>query len=143
MQPLRGRAATRAFIGCALLLAPFISGCGLFDSAIEWKGGPYALLWIDVPEDVELSHDAGSGAWIGRVEPRVFAVGWDGRYVVAQQHPKGDKTKTNFFIIDSTKDSPLANIKDVVIGPLSEAEFKKKSDELNLPKFTKILKSLQ
>lgn len=117
--------------------------CGLFDSGVVWRGGPYALMWIDLPDDVKLSYDAGKGVWLGRIEPRVFAVGWDGHYLVAQQHPKGDKMTSNYFIIDSTKDSVRAEVKDVVIGPLTESEFGKKSAELNLPAFSKVLESLQ
>ena len=100
-------------------------------------------MWIDLPDDVGLSYDADNGAWLGRIDPHVFAVGWDGHYLVAQQHPKGDKRVTNYFIIDSTKDSMKAEVKAVVIGPLTESEFGKKSVELNLPTFSKVLESLR
>ena len=101
------------------------------------------MIWIDIPDDVTLSYDLGQNSAVGRIEERVFAVGWDGRYVVAQQHPKGNKSITNYFYIDSQKDSAYADAKQVVVGPLSEAEFKKKSEELKLPPFTKVLKSLK
>ena len=129
-----------AFSGLFFML---ISSCGLFDSGEVWSGGPYKLSWIDIPGNVTLSYDLGEGASIGRIEEQVFAVGWDGNYLVAQQHPKGDKNIINYFIIDAKKDSPKAEPKDVVIGPLTEAEYKVKSEELNLPKFTKILTSLK
>jgi hypothetical protein len=129
-----------AFAGLFLTL---ISSCGLFDSGEVWRGGPYKLSWIDIPEDVKVSYDLGEGASVGRIEEQVFAVGWDGHYLVAQQHPKGDKNIINYFIIDAKKDSPMAEPKDVVIGPLTEAEYKVKSVELNLPQFTKILSSLK
>ncbi len=73
----------------------------------------------------------------------MFSVGYDGKYVVAKQHPHGRKSITNYFIIDAQKDSKMASNKDVVIGPLNEQEFQKKVKELNLPAFTKTLESLQ
>jgi len=125
------------------LIAMFVTSCGLFDSGEVWRGGPYRLTWIDIPEKVTLSYDLGKGSSVGRIEEQVFAVGWDGRYLVAQQHPKGNKKITNYFIIDAKKDSPTADQRDVVIGPLTEAEYKTKSAELRLPPFTKELESLK
>jgi hypothetical protein len=115
----------------------------MFDSGVEWRGGPYALMWIDLPDSVFVARDEGKGSWTPKVEQQVFAVAWNGRYLVAQQHPKGDKKITNYFIVDSQKDSPHATPNDSVIGPLSEAEFKNKSQELGLPQFTKVLASLR
>jgi hypothetical protein len=60
--------------------------------------------------------------------------------LVAKQHPGGDRKITNFFIVDAQKDGPYADTKKVMIGPLSEAEFKKKSEELSLPAFSKELR---
>ena len=125
--------------GLCLLLA----GCGLFDSGVVWRGGPYILSWIDLPDEVTLSYDIGKGTSVGRIEARVFAVGWDGRYLVAKQHPAGDRKVTNFYIIDAQKDGPYVDEKKVVIGPLSEAEFKKKEVKLSLPEFSKELSSLK
>ena len=126
-----------------ILLCGLLTSCGFFDSRREWKGGHYILIWIDIPEDVTLSYDLGKNSSAVRVGERVFAVGWDGRYVVAQQHPKGNKSITNYFFIDSQKDSAHAGPKEVVVGPLSEAEFKKKAEELKLPPFTRVLESLK
>ncbi len=125
------------------LVFMLVSSCGLLDSREVWRGGPYRLSWIDIPENVTLSYDLGKGSSIGRIGEQVFAVGWDGRYLVAQQHPKGNKKITNYFIIDAKKDSPTADQRDVVIGPLTEAEYKTKSAELKLPPFTKELESLK
>ena len=129
-----------AFSGFIFML---VSNCGLFDSGEVSRGGPYKLSWIDIPENVTLSYDLGKGSSVGRIEEQVFAVGWDGRYLVAQQHPKGNKKITNYFVIDAKKDSPSADPKDVVIGPLTETEYKTKSAELKLPPFTKELESLK
>jgi hypothetical protein len=72
-----------------------------------------------------------------------FAVGWNGRYLVAQQHPKGDKKITNYFIIDVQQDERGADAKKAVMGPLREAEFMKRSARLHLPRFTKTVASLK
>lgn len=125
------------------LILALLTSCSLFDSAILWRGGPYALMWIDIPDNVTLSYDAGKGSWPERIEARVFAVGWDGRYLVAKQHPRGDKNITNYFIINSENDSPSAEPKKVVFGPFTEEEFQKKSAELKLPAFTKFLDGLK
>src|SRR4051812_20920602 len=36
-----------------------LSGCGLFDSGVEWRDGPYELLWIDISEQISLTYDLG------------------------------------------------------------------------------------
>jgi hypothetical protein len=63
--------------------------------------------------------------------------------LIAQQHPDGDGKITNHFIVDSKKDSPHSSPESSVTGPLNEAEFKQKSEELGLPKFTKLLAPLK
>lgn len=123
----------------ALALSTSITSCSLFDSGVEWRAGPYALLWIDTADNISLCRDLGKGSWIGRVDAMVVAVGWDGRYAVAKQHPAGDRSKTDYFILDSSHDTDLANQSDVVLGPLSEDEYVKKALELKLPEFTKVL----
>ena len=141
----RATAQARSHLKTAALAAIclLLGGCGVFDSGTPWKGGHYALIWIDDPKAVTLSYDAGKGAWIGRVEEQVFSVGYDGKYVVAKQHPKRDKKTTNYFIVTVAEDSSTARVKDVVIGPLSELDFQRKAKEMGLPPFTKTLTSLQ
>lgn len=120
-----------------------IGGCGLWDSGIEWRGGSYILIWIDDPHATTLSYDLGGGTSVGRINEVVFSVGWDGRYVVAKQHPGGAKSVTNYFFIDSSKDQQSADPSDVVVGPLDENEFRARKKELGLPEFSKTLASLQ
>jgi len=127
----------------ALVISASVTSCSLFDSGIEWRAGPYALLWIDTADNISLCRDLGKGSWIGRVDAMVFAVGWNGRYAVAKQHPAGDRSKTDYFIVDSLRDSDLASQSGVVLGPLNKDEYEKKALELKLPKFTKVLESLE
>ncbi len=126
-----------------LTVAGLMISCSLFDSGVEWQGGPYALVRIDTAENTSIGRDLGDGNSIGRVGSTVFAVGWDGRYLGAKQHPNNDRSNTNYFIVDSRNDTDLADPTKVVIGPLTEFEFQQKSIDLRLPKFSKVLTSLQ
>jgi hypothetical protein len=120
-----------------------LSGCGLFDSKVMWRGGPYILLWIDTLDNSQLNYDLGEGTSIGRIDKTVYAVGWNGRYLVAKQHPSGDKATTNFYIIDSLTDSRMAEPTTVVIGPLTQEQFQAKTMELQLPGFSKTIGALE
>ncbi len=131
----------RAAIIAATLL--FFAGCGVFDSGTEWRGGPYILTWIDDPANVTLNYVLGRSDSVGRIDAQVFAVGWDNRYLVAKQHPNGNKSVTNYFFIEAAKDGKYAHPPKVVSGPFTEAEFAQKKNELNLPPFTKELWSLK
>jgi len=124
-------------------LVALLVGCGLFDSGVIWRGGPYVLGWIDESENVTLSYELGRGHSIGRIERCVFAVGWDGRYLVAKQHPECNRKITAYYFIDSKKDSDLAELQNVVVGPLTEAEFRREAVERNLPEFSKELAALK
>jgi len=126
-----------------LVLFLAVAGCGLWDSGVEWRGGRYILVWIDDPTTPRLNYDLGEGSSIGRIGEAVFSVGWDGRYVVAKQHPGGNKNVTNYFFIDSSKDQAHLDPHVAVVGPLSEAEFASKARELGLPLFAKTLESLR
>ena len=117
--------------------------CGFFDSGIEWRDGPYIVIWIDVPSSTTLSYELEGGTSVGRIDETVFSVGRNERYIVAKQHPGNDKSVTNYFFIEKAKDQPYADPHDVVAGRLSEMEFRAKAKELGLPKFTKTLTSLR
>lgn len=123
--------------------AALASSCGLFDSGIEWRGGPYALLWIDTDDSMAICRDIGDDHLIGRIDSTVYAVGWDGRYLVAKQHPNGDRNITRYFVLDSTRDADLADPDASVTGPLTAAEFGRMAAERRLPPFTKVLGSLE
>ena len=134
---------SRINVSAILVIAALISACQYFDSGIEWRAGRFALLWIDLPERVLLSYDQGDGGWDNLVNATVFAVGWDGRYLVAKQHPNGDKQITNYFIVDSQHYAIKAKRESFVTGPLSETDFQKIAASMKLPPFTKVLDSLK
>jgi hypothetical protein len=100
-------------------------------------------MWIDRPDDVWLEYRTSNSGSQRRVGPRVFAVGADKHWVVAKQHPDGDRSVTNFFVIDAIRDSIRAENGEVVRGPLTEAEFQQLARKLHLPRFTKVLASLE
>lgn len=119
----------------------FLVGCWRGnDSGVVWRGGPYILSWMGTADKVSVCYQ---GTPIVRIDVQVVAVGWDGHYLVVKQHPDGNKAITNYYFIDATKDGPKVDPMDVVVGPLSELEFAKKSAELHLPPFSKELGSLK
>ena len=126
-----------AVAACGLLLR----GCGFVHD--EHIIGPYRLIAVDIDEQMSLSYDCGDGSAVGRVGETVFAVGWNDRYIVAKQHPTNDRTRTNFFYLDITKDAKFADPSQSVTGPLTEAEFNKRKSELALPQFTRVVRSLE
>lgn len=119
-------------------LISLANSCSLFDSGTVWHDGRYALIWIDLPEEVTLDYQNEGGGWAPLVDRRVFAVGSDQRYLVAKQHPNGDRSQTNFYLIDKAKDEFHC-----VQGPMNEASYLELKARLNLPGFTKTLESLQ
>ena len=125
------------------VLCASLYGCGLFDSGTEWKAGRYELTWIDTPENISIYRTLPDGHLIGRINATVYSVGWNGRYLVAKQHPAGDKTMLNYFILDVEADSDYAEPQSVVLGPLTESQFRAKSAQLHLPAFSKELESLR
>lgn len=127
----------KAILFALCLFVPF-SSCALFDSGIEWQDGRFALLWIDLPDDVALEYQLDRDRWEPLIDKRVFAIGSDQRYIVAKQHPNGDKSRTNFYVIDKSKDEFHC-----VQGPMAEAEYLRRNTRLHLPRFTKVLESLQ
>ena len=85
----------------ALMVVCFLSGCGLFDSGVEWRDGPYELLWIDVSYQTSLNYDLGEKEGsIGLVDWTAFAVGSNDRYIVVKHHPNDNQAVTSYFIVD-------------------------------------------
>jgi hypothetical protein len=56
------------------LVANALWSCSYFDSGTPWSGGPYALKWIDLPNEVWLEYRRPDGSSDIRIDPRVFAV---------------------------------------------------------------------
>ncbi len=124
-----------------LMSVLLVSGCGFVHD--EHITGPYRLIAVDVDNQMSISYDLGDGSAVGRINETVFAFGFDERFIVAKQNPNGDRSVTNFFYLDMTKDSKYADPTDSVTGPLTEKEFESEAKLLNLPKFSRILTALE
>jgi hypothetical protein len=131
----RLRAAAFAVVAFAIL-----AGCR---SHQEHLVGPYSLSSIDVPEQMSVYYDLGDGSGIGRINATVYSVGWNSQYIVAKQHPSANRSITNYFYLDMSKDSKYAEPDNSVVGPLTEAEFMRKKQELALPDFTQTIRGLE
>jgi hypothetical protein len=120
------------------------SGCfAWFDFGVELQDGKYALTWVDSYNSMALSYSTGSGSWGTVVEPQVFAVGSDKRYIVARQHPQGNRSVTMYFIVDKAQQPNWRDLANTVVGPLSEPAFAAKQLELKLPAFSKTIEVLR
>lgn len=124
------------------------------DSSFRYKEniiGNYYLVALELNEDMSLSYKVNEedDAFVGIVNPTVFALGYNKDYIIVKQHPEKkpfvpDKTITNYFIV------PLNNkvsksVEKNIIGPLSNEEFKNKRKELGVSSdltFTRIFKNL-
>lgn len=109
----------------------------------ELLTGNYRLIAVDVSEQMSVCYSLNKGGAVGRINETVYSVGWDNRYIVAKQHPKNDRTKTNFFYLEMAKDSMYAEPSTSVKGPLTAQEFTSKQSELKLPNFTRTIKDLE
>lgn len=142
--------------GSVLLAAALLVVVAARAVFLRWNGfahdehlvGPYRLVAVDVDEQMTVCRDVGRGGGGGGdgaegvIGETVFAVGWDGRYLVAKQHPRNDRQVTKFFYIELARDGqPKGAV--VVTGPLSEGEFTAEKAELGLPEFTRVIESVK
>ena len=81
--------------------------------------------------------DLEDGSGHGRVMHQVIAVGEDSAWMVAAQHPNGDKEETLYYYFSKADDSPLKNADEIVKGPFSKVEFAAEKKRLGLPEFLK------
>jgi hypothetical protein len=70
-------------------------------------------------------------AAVGRIPATVEAVGYDQRYIVAQQRSSAKPAQTSFYYLQMAKDE--------VVGPLGADEFAQKKAELSLPEFNHVI----
>lgn len=115
-----------------IFITSFLCSC---DSGVEWKDGPYEVMWIDTGDNRTLNHEISENASIGRVEAEVIAVGSNEKYVVAKQKPIGGGS-ISYFYIERAKDDKYLNWDEITQGPFSEARFLQLKTELGLPEFS-------
>jgi hypothetical protein len=108
--------------------------------------GNYYLVAPDIDEQTSLSyHETSDGSAYGDViKATVFAVGYNSKYIIAKQHPYGDKHITNYFILPVKNGFNWKN-NNGLMGPLTINEFNQKQIELNIKpiQFTIIYKDLE
>ena len=129
-----GSHVLRLLIASTVVLT--LAGCGFAHD--EQLVGPYRLVAADVSDQMAICE--GTASAVHCVIPAtVFAVGWDGSFIIAKQHPydlpqatKPDKSITSYWIV---------RISDrTVIGPLNKGEFETRRTMLGVPgelQFTK------
>ncbi len=109
---------------------------GACDSGELWRDPPYAVYWIDTPDNVELVRDIEStSASIGRVQARVIAVGGDDQFVVAKRVDP-QTGEISYFYIDRSLDGTYLNQDEITEGPFSEQQYRLLKAELRLPDFS-------
>ena len=123
------------------LACTMLSGCGFVHD--ERLTGDYRLIAVDTFDQMSVSRSLSGGDTVGRIDETVFAVGWNDRYIVAKQHPANNRTVTNYYFLDISRDSTYADPSKSVTGPLTEAAFQQHKAELKLPDFTRTIKQLE
>ncbi len=112
---------------------------GLFDSSSDTIVGRYNVGWIDVISSRSINMAEKDGEYGGAeiIPAYVYAVGHNKKFIIAKQHPvtneqdeKVDTKKTNYFIIDMTKDNYYK--KEGIYGPLTENVFDSLCKKLNV-----------
>ena len=128
---------------CGAMLALLLTSCGLVEK--HHLVGSYYLVAEDVPQQMKVIFNLKPGDRQShpRIPETVYAVGWDNNYIVAKQHPNNNRKISNFYYLDIRKDYELASPGTAVVGPLTEAEFRKKNADLGLPAFRLTIESLQ
>ena len=107
------------------------TGCfNLYDGGSDLIVDDYEITWIDLHESRALyKHEE-------LVQPYVFAVGHNSKFIFAKQHPllpgssvKISKSIINYFIIERAKN----DLQDKpVYGPLTKGQFENKCTELSI-----------
>jgi hypothetical protein len=123
------RIAKWAAYSMAVILLAFILACGGIGFAYEQKlSGKYCLVACDTLEQMgidEMPTDGGN-SYHGVIGETIFAAGWDDRFIIAKQHPKGNEKITDFYIL---------RVSDgLVSGPWAEAGFVAERKKLDVPK---------
>ncbi|WP_394173900.1 hypothetical protein [Thalassotalea litorea] len=118
-----------------LIILGCLASCTDMYDPLLWKSGSFTLEFVDSPENASLRSDS----TLEHVIPAsVFEVGANETYIVAKQRPRRNRSIINYFYIN-TREFPKTgrfNPSHYVVGPLTETEFTKKSEELQLPAFS-------
>lgn len=123
----------RRCIAIGWIAAVCLSGCGAFDSRVEWKSGPYEVLWIDEPADAHLAYRLSATSSAPVVTACVSAVAESADYIAVRQRLRVAGAVERFVILPKRRYQPMADAASIVIGPLSAAQYAQVSPRLALP----------
>jgi hypothetical protein len=130
----------RVIVFLAVLVLPCTYGC---DAHRERLVGPYELVAIDTEDQMHVAYDLGNGDSIGRIPETVFSVGFNNRYLVAKQHPNGNRAVTAYWYLEIDRDKKYADPKESVRGPMVLKEFEREKVQKGLPEFSITIKGLE
>ncbi len=119
-----------------LLIISILNSCqyGLHSKKIE---GNYYLTYVDDEFDTSVSYMFDDGSCVGVVNDGVYAVGFNSDFIIVKAHPFYrpnflNRDVTNFYIIPLNNTVP-EQVDENKIGPLTEPEFNKMREKLNIP----------
>jgi len=125
----------------AFVASLLFAGCGfVHDERID---GPYCLNAVDVDAEMSVCYSLPGGDAVGRIKSTVFAVGSNKDFIVAQRHPNGDRSITEYYYLIRSCDSAYADPTNSVRGPLTENEFEEVALRLGLPSFSRTLERVK
>lgn len=105
----------------------------------------YYVDYIDSESQMSIFYTYNGKDDIGVVNETVFAVGYNDEFIIAKQHPDGNKQITNYLIIP-LKFKLHIDPEENKFGPLNFQEFQNKRIELKIPKnlqFTEVFENLE
>jgi hypothetical protein len=117
-----------------IFLLTLITSCGLFESTSDTIVGQFNVSFVDDVTWRSICLDNGT-----LVEPYVFAVGHNEKFIVAKQHPcdrtefKVNTSVTKYFIIDISKADYSGN---GIYPSLDKHQFDSLSTSLNIGTIT-------
>jgi hypothetical protein len=109
-----------------------LTACFPWDAGGRELDDTYELHAIDTRQDMALYRRLPDGNGIGRIEPTVFAVGWDSSHLIAKRHPSRDRSHTEYYILERRKDSPHADPNESVRGPFDSLTFHRERSRLGV-----------
>lgn len=133
----------RILTSLALLAA---AACFPFDAGEHRLDDQYFLRATDVAQQMALYRQVSETGGIERIGRTVFAAGADPHHVIVQRHPAGDRRRTEYFIVERARDSPLAEPSASVRGPFTRNEFERARVQLGVAptlRFSLVLEDLR
>ena len=144
------RSSKRArILSSSVVFGILLSSCNGLWPDTYWRAEDYVLIAVDTLEQMALAIDMGDGTSQGIVEPTVFAVGANEKYIVVKQHPRQngtglvDRSVTRYYVVTRSRSGVFEERQKGVRGPLTAAEFEVLRATQQLPAFSKTFADLE